>query len=140
MKAPTPVRTALRYSSTLPVRVMLAMAALVWAAAFALAPDRVLDEPLYVSLLRAAPRWIWVALSAADGIALAWRLIARNPRIGVTRAVNAATCGMWTMYVAASVASVGYLSPSISGGVALLAASIWVSLRTDMTQSDRDTA
>lgn len=116
------------------------MAALVWAAAFALAPDRVLAEPLHVSLLSAAPRWFWVALSAADGIALAWRLIARNPRIGVTRAVNAATCGMWTMYVAASVSSVGYLSPSMSGGVALLAASIWVSLRTDMTQSDRDTA
>ena len=131
---------AFRYSSPLPVRVMLAIAALLWAILLAVDPARLAVEAPYDILFRIAPRWIWAVLFAVDGLLLTWRIVDARNLVGVTRIVNAATCGLWSLYICATAGSQHYLPPDAADEIAILLAAAWATLRTDLTQSDKETA
>jgi len=131
---------SLRYSSALPVRALLAIAAWIWSILFLAASWHLAAEPSYQLLFTLAPAKTWSSLFLIDAAALIWRIVDRRPRIGWTRAINAYTCGLWALYIACSVQVRGYLAPDCAGDVAMLLGAIWATLRTDLTVSDRESA
>lgn len=83
---------------------------------------------------------MWAAIFGADAILLLCRIVDTRSRIGLSRLINAGTCGLWCGYVAATTAAVGYLGPDDAAEVTLALAAAWCALRTDLTANDRETA
>lgn len=132
---------ALRYSSTLPLRSVLAVTAAMWSLLFVLAPSPSLSAlPTYQLMSEFAPAQFWPSVFALDALALTWRIVERHPRIGWTRLINAMTCGLWTMYLACLVEVYGFAPPGCAAVVGILLCAIWCTLRTDLTLGDRESA
>lgn len=128
--------TALRYSSTLPVRTMLALSMLV-RAALLLAVE--VDGDI-AHMIRLAPAYEWAALFGVNGLLLVWRILDSRPRIELTRYINVATCGVFGAYITSLVSALGALPSSDGDTAVLLLFAVWVTLRTNLTASDRESA
>jgi hypothetical protein len=131
---------SLRYSSTLPLRGGLAVSAALWAVLFLFAPARLDVDPVYAFLFALAPPFVWAGIYAIDALALLWRIVETRPRVGWTRVINAATCGLWAMYLACALHARGFIAPDFADDVAMLVGAIWCTLRSDMNVSDRESA
>lgn len=83
---------------------------------------------------------VWATIFGLDAVLLLCRIVDTRSRIGFSRLINAATCGLWCGYIAATVSAVGYFGPDDAAEVALALAAAWCALRTDLTQNDRETA
>ena len=125
---PAQLWMALRYGSTIPTRLALVIGSELYAIA-------VFNRPPPGG----AP-WQWSMVFAVIGLLILWRIIDRRVCIGLTRFVNACTCALYIGYCAATISVVGLLTPGIAGQAVFALASIWVVLRTDLTQSDRESA
>lgn len=134
------VTHSFRYSSTMPTRCLLAVTAWMWAALFLVAPVELSADPAYTMLFHLSPVWGWVLVFALDAVMLTWRIIDRCPRIGATRIINAATFGLWSFVLCASIWTRGYLAPDSAYATTMLFAALWTTLRTDLTENDRETA
>lgn len=129
---------SLRYSSTMPVRIMLAVAMIVRAllilpAAF----DAKQNSNIVYEF--AAPL-TWALAFGLIGSLLLWRIFDRRTRLDITRAINATACGVFGAYFLGVIYGLGYLPPGIADTGVLILASMWVTLRTDLTASDKETA
>jgi hypothetical protein len=131
---------SLRYSSALPVRCLLAIAAASWAVLFITAPQALVDERAYRFLFELAAPVVWALLFAVDALLLIWRMIESRSRIGWTRVINAYTCGLWIFYLACEFKARGFVAPDCAFQIALLAGAIWNALRSDLTVGDRESA
>lgn len=131
---------SLRYGSTIPMRIALALAALVFAASLVLSPSGPAWFRIYTGPMHGAEVWQWAAVFGANGVLLLWRVLDRRVRIGLTRFINACSCALWVGYVCATAATIGSLSPDLAGEAVLALGAVWVTLRTDLTQSDRESA
>lgn len=131
---------ALKYSSVLPVRLILAMTSLITAVSFIAGPEAINSSPYYTRMFSALPLWLWAVLYAGNGIALWWRIISNKPRAGMSRVINSWTFGLYFANVWTSSASIGYFSPGNSAELMLCLMALWTAIRTDFTKSDRDTA
>lgn len=131
---------ALKYSSVLPVRLILAMTSLITALSLIVGPEAITSSTYYTKMFSAMPRWLWAALFAGNGIALWWRIISDRPRTGMSRVINSWTFGLYFANVWTSSASIGYFSPGNSAELMLCLMALWTAIRTDFTKSDRDTA
>jgi hypothetical protein len=131
---------SIRYSSTLPIRCVLAVAATIWALLFAFAPARITADPVYAFITSLAAAPVWSALFAVDAMLLTWRIFETRSRIGWSRIINACTCGLWMLYIVCSIEALGYLAPDIADDIAMMICAAWCTLRTDLTVSDRESA
>lgn len=131
---------SLRYSSTLPTRGVLAVAAALRSITFVMATPALGSDPIYASLFAAAAAQVWSAMFAMIAIAITWRIFEPRSRVAISRVINAATCGIWVVYIASMFSARGFLAPDCAADVAALLAAIWCTLRTDLTVDDRGTA
>lgn len=132
--------TALRYASTMPVRIMLMCASYLWSFFLLIAPDRIMRFPTYQHLLSEGGKYGWAAFFFLNGTLLLWRIVDLRPRAGVLRLINALSCCLWAAYVGTSIASLGYIKPDLADPIVFLLSAGWLTLRTDLTISDRATA
>lgn len=131
---------SLRYTSTIPVRGTLVLAALGWGLLFLFASPQVALNPVYTFLFSLASQDLWSALFLVDAALLLWRMVETRTRVGVTRLVNAYTCGLWALFLACSIKARGYVAPDCADDIAIFLAAVWCTLRTDLTVSDRESA
>lgn len=131
---------ALKYSSVLPVRLILACTSLLTAASFAFAAESVTASVWYLRAFSVLPLWAWAVLFAANGAALWWRIISNKPRAGLSRIINSWTFGLYFANVWTTSASAGYFPPGNSAELMLCLMALWTAIRTDFTKSDKDTA
>lgn len=131
---------ALRYSSNLPIRLVLAMTSLLWALALFVAPASLDSTPYYAALCKTAPRPFWAGMFLLNSMALWWRIIAVRPRVVWARLVNSWTFALYLVMIVASSISAGYFVPSNAAELMLCLMALWATLRTDLTQGDRETA
>lgn len=131
---------SLRYSSTLPVRGALAIAAAIFAVLFVFAPEHLAGDAVYIFLFALAPSRAWAATFAINALLLAWRIFERQPRIGWSRLINAGTCGLWAVYLVVLYKARGFFAPDCAADLALFLAAIWCALRTDLNVNDRESA
>lgn len=129
---------ALKYSSVLPVRLILAIASFITAVSFAINLNEVLS--CYNAVTRPAPNWAWAVLYASNSAALWWRIFSRKPRAGASRVVNSFTFGLYFASVCTSGIGSSYLSPGSSAEAVLCLMALWVAVRTDFTKNDKATA
>ncbi|MBR0346044.1 MAG: hypothetical protein IJI03_12380 [Rudaea sp.] len=127
---------ALRYSSTLPVRAILAVSMLV-RAVLILWVEADADIAHMISV---APAYEWAALFGVNGLLLTWRILDNRPRVELTRAINVATCSVLGGYIGSIVAHLGALPSSDGDTAVLLLFAVWVTLRTNLTASDKESA
>lgn len=130
----------LKYSSVLPVRLILAMTSLITAVSFIAGPEAINSSPYYTRMFSALPLWLWAVLYAGNGIALWWRIVSNKPRAGISRVINSWTFGLYFANVWTSSVSIGYFPPGNSAELMLCLMALWTAIRTDFTKSDRDTA
>lgn len=131
---------ALRYGSTMPMRIALASAAAFVALALMAAPDSIYQRPIFAALTAGGWRAVWVCVFLADAVLLVCRIVDTTPRIWVSRLVNASTCGLWVGYVCVTSMAVGFVGPDDAAEIALAIAAAWCTMRTDYTANDRETA
>lgn len=117
-------------SSTRGLRVILAVAAFVWAfAAATVSPHSI--PSAYSVIAEHGGRDPWVVLFALDGLALTWGLVSRYRMVAFRRFVNAATVGIWATIVGASIAAIGAVGAESAAEIALLVGAAWATIRTD---------
>ena len=131
---------ALKYSSVLPVRLILAMTSLLTAISLAVGHESISESPYYTRTFAALPLWVWAALYATNSAALWWRIISNKPRTGLSRLINSWTFGLYSANVWTTSASIGYFPPGNSAELMLCLMALWASIRTDFTRTDRETA
>lgn len=131
---------ALKYSSILPVRMVLAMSSVFTSLALVFGPSSMSGLPDYARLFEAAPKWVWASLYATNGVALWWRIVANKPRAGVSRVVNSWTFGLYFSWIWISSTSLGYFPPGNASESMLCLMALWSAIRTDFTHCDRETA
>lgn len=118
---------AVLYGTTIPAKVALIFAALLWALLTLFNP-----APLYHSY-----EYYVAFIFTLDGGILLWRLLDPVTRVGWTRLVNAGTCGLWVSHVVATSFVLGFLSPRSAAECTLALIAAWVTLRSDLTTRDR---
>lgn len=124
----------------MPTRCTLAITAGLLSIALLCAPAQIEYRPMFATMLAGHGKQVWAAIFGLDAVLLLCRIVDTRSRIGLSRLINASTCGLWCGYVAATTAAVGYLGPDDAAEVALAIAAAWCALRTDLTQNDRETA
>jgi len=127
---------AFRYSSTLPIRAMLALSMLLRAVLIA----TVTYDSDIAHMIDIAPTYEWALLFGANGVLLLWRIMDSVPRIELTRFINVATCGVLGGYIVALISHLGDLPSSDGDTAVMLIFAIWVTMRTNLTASDRESA
>lgn len=131
---------ALRYSSNLPVRFILAMTSFIWGFSLMLADDNLKYTLYYSVMFEAAPKPHWAVLFISNGVLLTWRMLAWRSRVGWSRIINSMTFAVYFAVLWLSTVGMGYFWPSNSSELVLCVMALWASLRTDFTASDRETA
>lgn len=131
---------ALKYSSNLPIRLVLAMTSLLFSMALALGPPMLDTSRYYSVMFQGAPRWVWALVFALNSAGLWWRIISYKSRTGWSRVINSWTFGLYMTVVYTSSLGVGYFLPGNSAELMLCIMALWTALRTDFTEADRDTA
>lgn len=130
----------LRYASPLPIRILLAIAALLRSIFYLTAQPRIDKAPMYHALMEIMPLEAWGVVFFANFLLLSWRIVDKRPRIGWSRLINSSTCFLWSIYVCANVYTLGFLRPDCSSEIAMMLAATWATLRTDLTNGDRAAA
>lgn len=82
----------------------------------------------------------WCAMFGLLGLLMLWRIIDHKPRREITRTINTLVCALYTGYCMVLVTGLGYAPPELADPVVITLAAIWVTLRTDLTVNDRETA
>lgn len=131
---------ALKYSSNLPIRLVLAMTSLLFAFSLAFGPDAIEASRYYSVMFSAAPRWHWVLMFTANSAAMWWRIFSCRSRVGWSRIINSWTFALYLTVVYTSSMGVGYFLPGNSAELMLCLMALWTAIRTDLTEGDRDTA
>jgi hypothetical protein len=128
-------RNALAHTSTMPTRLMLAIASTLHALLLPFAGGhwaRLVTMPAMEGTSAHVAAVIAFLVSAAG---LWWRLIESRPRQAWAQLINSFTAGLWLCVVV--VLCFSGLAPFVAAPVGLCLASIWVALRSGVTYLDR---
>lgn len=127
-------RIALQYGSNVPVRAALAIACLFWSVGLLMLTSAK-NPQIYRLMSDTHPDW-WAAVFAINSALLWWRIFDRRPRAHLGRLINALTSTLWLAVTISTIAGEGFLAAA--GSMTFFLMSLWVSVRTDLTPSDKE--
>ena len=133
------IRIALNVGTTLTTRLWVSLFSFVLATQLSFDQPSLFSYAAYSALMDTVPAPWWVgALYISSGL-MAWRVLAPVSRPHWGWASNLFTTCTWSLLVLSRVALIGY-SAVIGFPTVVLIMSIWLTIRTEATNRDQETA
>lgn len=133
------IARALRQGTTRPTMAMLATASLFQALQL-LMLDPVISRAHRIALGYVADHHVWGYAHAVSVVLLVWRLWDKTPRPLCAWLCNGYTCALWIMTFLAPAVLLRDTTLLASPLVVIPLSAMWVLMRTEATQRDRDHA
>lgn len=134
------IKAGIRFSSAVNLRLLLAVAALVYGTLALLSPGLSWRDSTNIVKDAAPSLHLWACIMLLDAVCLFWRLLDKTVRLWMGRIINISTFGLWFSMVSVSRVSLGYFSPDSTGEIILCIMAAWSTFRVDYTARDRGTA
>lgn len=134
---------AMRFASNTFQRLILAVAASIYAITTAAGPDLSGSRApqVYQALvLSSGYKWVFAAVFALNAFCLWWRLLDSTPRVKWAFAINIFTAALWVTIALATIATYGAFLPDATGEVVLALTALFSMVRTNKTITDKGTA
>lgn len=131
---------AIKWGSSMNLRLILAVAATLYALLVILNPNYSWRDPSNIIKDHVSSLTPWAAMFALDAFCIWWRIFDTRPRVWWARIINIYTFALWFSLVAVTTSTLGYVSPDSTGEIIICLMAAWVAFRTDSTQRDKETA
>lgn len=134
---------AMRFASNTFQRLILAVAASIYAITTAAGPDLASShapQAYRALVLSSGYKWVFAAVFALDAFCLWWRLFDHTPRVTWAFVINIFTAMLWVTIAMSTIAVYGSFLPDATGEVVLALTALFSMVRTNQTITDRGTA
>lgn len=128
----------IRYGSTIAVRMLLAIAATLYAV-FTTAAHVIPSADTTYVLVSGLRHW-WALAFAIDAVFLWWRLFDPHARPAVAAVINISTFGLWAGVTGGTILTAPHVDPDFVGYIITCIMALHAVVRTDLTPRDRETA
>lgn len=135
---PTSAYDGIRYGSTIAIRMLLAIAATLYAVITIAAHVVPTSDTTYV--LTSPNRYWWALAFALDAAALWWRLFDSQARPRIAVLVNIGTFSLWAGVTGGTMLASSHVDPDFVGYIITCIMALHAVVRTDLTPRDRETA